>query len=56
MSKLRPTKKRVKRPKVDNLKTRPLKDHDPDSVKGGKTSPPSGPVPIPYPNVSQKGS
>ena len=56
MPKMRPSKKRAKRHKLDNLKTKPLRDHDQKRVKGGKTPSPGGPVPIPYPNVAEKGS
>jgi hypothetical protein len=56
MPKMGPSKKRAKRHKLDNLKTRPLRDHDQKRVKGGKTPSPGGPVPIPYPNVTEKGS
>lgn len=56
MRKMRPAKKRVKRLKLDNLNTKALEHQDQERVKGGKTSPPAGPVPIPYPNVTQKGS
>jgi hypothetical protein len=34
---------------LQNLPERPVTDAD--RVKGGAAAPPSGPVPIPYPNV-----
>jgi len=56
ISNMRPAKKPGKRLKPATLKTKPLRDRDQDRVKGGKTPSPSGPVPIPYPNLPQKGS
>jgi hypothetical protein len=56
MPKMRPAKRPVKRLKPATLKTKPLRDRDQDRVKGGKTPSPGGPVPIPYPNLTQKGS
>jgi hypothetical protein len=46
---MKTTKKRIK---LDNLKTRSLTKQDQEKVKGGKT-PASGPIPIPYPNISK---
>lgn len=56
MPKKQSTTKTVKRRRLDNLKTKPLKDRAQETVKGGKTPSPGGPVPIPYPNLTQKGS
>ena len=53
MTKTTPPKEKGKHPKIDNL--RPRVPRKPDEVKGGKTPSPGGPIPIPYPNVSQKG-
>lgn len=49
MPRMKTTKKRIK---LDNLKTQTLTSQDQEKVKGGKT-PPAGPVPIPYPNISK---
>jgi hypothetical protein len=50
-----PATKRAKRGdgrvRVANLKTRQLTGQEQKRVKGGKTPPPGGPVPIPYPNA-----
>jgi hypothetical protein len=39
-----------------NVKTKALPEHRREMVKGAKIPSPSGPIPIPYPNVSQKKS
>lgn len=36
------------------VKTKALPEHRGETVKGAKIPSPSGPIPIPYPNVSQK--
>ena len=56
MPNMRSAKKVVRRLKPGTLKTKPLRDHDHERVKGGKTPSPGGPVPIPYPNLPQKGA
>jgi hypothetical protein len=38
------------------VKTKALPEHRREMVKGAKIPSPSGPIPIPYPNVSQKKS
>lgn len=52
MAKTKAPRKRGTRLKV---KTKALPEHR-EMVKGAKIPSPSGPIPIPYPNVSQKKS
>jgi hypothetical protein len=53
MAKTKAPRKRGTRLKV---KTKALPEHRREMVKGAKIPSPSGPIPIPYPNVSQKKS
>jgi hypothetical protein len=53
MAKSKAPRKRGTRLKV---KTKALPEHRREMVKGAKIPSPSGPIPIPYPNVSQKKS
>ncbi|HEY6147631.1 MAG TPA: hypothetical protein VIZ69_08025 [Thermoanaerobaculia bacterium] len=50
MPKKRFTTKTPKKPKLDDLKTRTLRERAQRKVKGGKTPSPGGPIPMPYPN------
>jgi hypothetical protein len=51
---MKAVEKRGARTKAATLKARRLKARDSARVRGGKSAPPSGPVPIPYPNVVKK--
>jgi hypothetical protein len=53
MAKTKAPRKRGTRLKV---KTKALPEHGRKMVKAAKIPSPSGPIPIPYPNVSQKKS
>jgi len=51
-------KRRERRATIANLKTKPLTGTKQQNIKGGTMpkdlpSPPGGPIPIPYPNVSK---
>lgn len=51
MAKTKAPRKRGTRLKA---KTKAFPEHRREMVKGAKIPSPSGPIPIPYPNVSQK--
>jgi len=48
---MRRTEKRT-RPGLDDLEPKILSEKELESVKGGKTPSPGGPIPLPYPNTT----